>query len=1317
MGEIFRLEKPGKAMAFTGERFTSAESGQIEIEHVHRYFLARHFCRGKDVLDIASGEGYGAALLAQVAESVIGVDVAEEAVEHASRNYRRDRLSFRKGGAEQLPVPDASVDVVVSFETIEHLYDHDRFLAEIRRVLRPAGLLILSTPDRDIYSPPDQPSNPHHVHELTRREFYTLLRRYFPIARFFGQRAVLGSVILADEPLPRADLPVVFEQRGEAQAESSEGLARATYLICLASDAEIGPLPESLFIYSGSIHKIFRAVQDLHAALRREHDSTARLHDEIQTLIERGEQERKRAEQERITIQAAFKERDVTLSALELRLNKTEQDRAAVNAALEQTGRRLVQANQHRASLNAALQQDELRLFQAEQDRAALDSAVRQVASLRQNLSVAEAQGADLQQRASDLQKNYSGELRRLRRQNLVQFVRELPRKRARIRRMVQNVQVSPLFDPAWYLAQYSDVRERRLDPVLHYVRFGADEGRDPGPQFSTTFYIVTYPDILSTDYNPLEHYELFGRGEGRRTMPSASDEPAPHESQSAGAEHPDRRAAAAPEPAGAAESPPLPPAAAARIRRMTRTIRASPLFDPEWYVARYDDVRESGTDPALHYVSQGAAQGRDPGPRFSTSYYVETYPDVLTTDYNPLEHYELFGRAEGRQTTPARRGVHFAVARNLDASGLPAGAAPRVVFVSGEPHTPGHSYRVERYAEAARAIGAEVAVQTVPEAAADLSAIESADLVFIWRAEWNPAVEGVVTAARRAGAPILFDVDDLMFDPAFARVPVIDGIRSQGLTEDEVQGFYLRVQQTMQTAEFCSATTPFLTGHVRRWRKPSFVLPNGFDETTWRAARLAVRARRNQGSDGLLRLGYAGGSRTHQKDFAIVAGALTRILAERPECRLVLFRRESLNCLDLDEFPDLFRLSGQVEWRQLVPVHELPGELARFDINLAPLEVGNPFCESKSELKFFEAALAGVPTICSPTRCYEAAVRNGQTGILAETEDEWYEAMARLLDDPALRERMARAAYLDVLWPFGPEHRSEVMNSVLEQTLHRGRRAARAFELELARANAPRAPLPTIPETDSILHSDTEGSAEVTVIVPVHNYAHYLPDALDSVRDQTLPAIDLVVIDDCSTDDSLAVARAWIDRNLGRFNRALLLRNRTNAGLALTRNVGFGAAETPFVLQLDADNKLLADCALRCLEAIKATGAAFAYPTLRQFGDAEELFCEWPYDPAMLAGGNYIDATALVRLSAWAAVGGYDHVRFGWEDYDLWCRFAERGLYGHHVPEVLALYRVHGTSMLRTVTDIEENKRRLIADMRARHPWILEELHALAAE
>src|SRR5271166_2379262 len=117
----FRVLFPGKALEFTGERMTSAIEGQIEFEHFHRYCLARDLCRGLDILDVASGEGYGSAILAGVARSVIGVDIDEGSVAHASQAYRVDNLRFLCGSAIDPPLENASVDVVVSFETLEHI--------------------------------------------------------------------------------------------------------------------------------------------------------------------------------------------------------------------------------------------------------------------------------------------------------------------------------------------------------------------------------------------------------------------------------------------------------------------------------------------------------------------------------------------------------------------------------------------------------------------------------------------------------------------------------------------------------------------------------------------------------------------------------------------------------------------------------------------------------------------------------------------------------------------------------------------------------------------------------------------------------------------------------------------------------------------------------------------------------------------------------------------------------------------------------------------------------------------------------------------
>jgi glycosyltransferase involved in cell wall biosynthesis len=635
--------------------------------------------------------------------------------------------------------------------------------------------------------------------------------------------------------------------------------------------------------------------------------------------------------------------------------------------------------------------------------------------------------------------------------------------------------------------------------------------------------------------------------------------------------------------------------------------------------------------------------------------------------------------------------------------------AGGRIVFISGEEETPGHVYRVVRGVEAARQAGLEASWMSVADAGTRMDDIAAASVVVIWRTTWSDTVARIVEMVRARGAKLVFDVDDLMFRPELATVEVIDGIRSQGFTEDGVAAHFDSALQVLSAADACCCPTTELARHIREYQKAAFVLPNGFDTAAHAVARLAVRRRAAAVADGLVRIGYAAGSRTHQRDFAQAAGAVARVLRERPECRLVLFEDADYmrRLLDIEEFSAIEARAHQIEWRPLVTLDRLPDELARFDINIAPLEVGNPFCEAKSELKYFEAALVDVPTVASPTGPMRRAIRDGETGLLAESSGDWYRALIALVDDVALRRRVAHAAYLDVLWPYGPERRAERMLGMLRQ-VQGGADGTGAFALELAREAAPSRVPPAMADSDIVFAADLLGQAEVCVVVPLYNYAAYIVEALDSVAAQTLAALDLVVVDDCSTDESLALARDWAERNQARFNRILLMRNRANAGLARTRNAGFDAAETRFVLPLDADNRLLPDCCARTLDSALAARAAFAYPAIRCFGGDDKVFGIQDFVPTRLAGGNFIDAMALVLKSAWAAVGGYAVIDPpGWEDFDLWCRFAERGLLGVKVPEVLAEYRVHDASMLHTETDLAARKTKVIAELEARHAWL----------
>lgn len=153
-------------------------------EHVYRYRFACSYVRGKRVLDIACGEGYGAAaLLKSGASNLTGVDISAEACEHAAQRYG---ITTKTGDAKKIPLGDKSVDIVVSFETIEHVDQPDRFLDECVRVLAPGGKLIISTPNVDSRDNHTEP-NPFHLKELNLKEFKSLLEERFERVDLYTQ--------------------------------------------------------------------------------------------------------------------------------------------------------------------------------------------------------------------------------------------------------------------------------------------------------------------------------------------------------------------------------------------------------------------------------------------------------------------------------------------------------------------------------------------------------------------------------------------------------------------------------------------------------------------------------------------------------------------------------------------------------------------------------------------------------------------------------------------------------------------------------------------------------------------------------------------------------------------------------------------------------------------------------------------------------------------------------------------------------------------------------------------------------------------------
>ena len=237
-------------LEFTGERYVPGTAGEIAHEHWHRYAFARSFIAGRRVLDVACGEGYGSALLAEAAAHVTGVDIDATTLAHARATYAgRANVQFVEGSAAELPVADASVDAVVSFETIEHLEapDQPRMLAEFARVLTRDGVLILSSPNRPEYSEARNYVNPFHLHELDRNELAQLLAPHFPAQRWHRQRRYLGSALWSEQSNDRFEASM-----GDATTAGTATLPEAMYFVVVAArtDAALPETSRSLSLFT-----------------------------------------------------------------------------------------------------------------------------------------------------------------------------------------------------------------------------------------------------------------------------------------------------------------------------------------------------------------------------------------------------------------------------------------------------------------------------------------------------------------------------------------------------------------------------------------------------------------------------------------------------------------------------------------------------------------------------------------------------------------------------------------------------------------------------------------------------------------------------------------------------------------------------------------------------------------------------------------------------------------------------------------------------------------------------------------------------------
>lgn len=352
-----------------------------------------------------------------------------------------------------------------------------------------------------------------------------------------------------------------------------------------------------------------------------------------------------------------------------------------------------------------------------------------------------------------------------------------------------------------------------------------------------------------------------------------------------------------------------------------------------------------------------------------------------------------------------------------------------RFFIASGCPIATTSLYRCVHLGEQLRALGHETRiVDWFDEAWIDPAAARGYDGIFLYRLPMSAPLQEVITTARGGGTPIIFDTDDLVFEPEL--VSAQRGVAKLTAPEQaqHLQGAR-RYLQTLQACDAVTTATPFLAEFAQRRGKPAFVHRNALGQEMLATANQLYETRRQRAPSERVVIGYGSGTPTHDADFGEAVSALGTILERFPSSELWLVG-PLVTSRELEAFAERVRRFPLTDW---------PGWFERacqFDIALAPLETENVFCRAKSEIKFVESGALGIPLVASRSEPFENVITNRDDGLLAADENEWTERLSWLMESAERRAAMGERARATILRQYTPEVRTAELAAILPQLL-----------------------------------------------------------------------------------------------------------------------------------------------------------------------------------------------------------------------------------------------------------------------------------------
>ena len=276
---------------------------------------------------------------------------------------------------------------------------------------------------------------------------------------------------------------------------------------------------------------------------------------------------------------------------------------------------------------------------------------------------------------------------------------------------------------------------------------------------------------------------------------------------------------------------------------------------------------------------------------------------------------------------------------------------------------------------------------------------------VFVFhRVLFTPSVKKMIEKIKLQKKEIIFETDDLVYDPKYLEFmdyfKVMNSLEKK-LYENGVGGEILADPYV----KVCTTTTTYLAEKLRERDKKVFVVPNKLSKRDVEVAQAIFKTKKLMPNKlKAVRIGYFSGALSHNKDFATITEALVQIMEKNENVELFL-----VGPLDIEN--QLNKFGERIKQFPYVTREKHFANVASVDINIAPLEIGNPFCESKSELKFFEAAIVGVPTVAAATAPFLEAIADGVDGFVANGPQQWVEKLEKLIGDENLRKSIGEKA------------------------------------------------------------------------------------------------------------------------------------------------------------------------------------------------------------------------------------------------------------------------------------------------------------------